>query len=133
MESEKLKNYIIEQAKFFLAQAGEFYPFGAVIGSNGSVIPLGVQLEDDHPQSQVVIEILENAVIKKLRNKEAKLAGIGTDVFYKPVGSNERKSSIQIRILRSDGESTDCYLPYRKEGEEIVYEDALSEKGTLNF
>ena len=134
MESEKLRDVIIDQAKYFLQNAGEFYPFGAMLSVAGSVVPIGVQMENDHPKPQEVIEILENTVIEKLKSRgEAKLAGIGTDVYYVPVGQTEKKSAIQIRILHTNGESVDYYLTYRKVAEKFIYEELITEKGTLNF
>jgi hypothetical protein len=133
MDLEKLRDVIIDQAKYFLAKAAEFYPFGAMINREGEVVPLGIKLDNDHPQSQEVIEILEKAIIPKLKNGEAKLAGIGTDVFYKPIDGAERKSAIQVRILEVNGKFIDYYLPYRNEGQKFAYEKLFSETGTLNF
>ena len=129
---EKLRDVIINQAKYFLANAGEFYPFGAMIAKDGSITPLGVQLEDDHPHPQEVIEVLESAIIKKLKNREAQFVGIGTDVNYKPVGRIEKKSAIQIRIL-GDDKSVDYYLSYRTENGEFIFEELFTESGTLTF
>ncbi|MBX2954510.1 MAG: hypothetical protein KF846_00035 [Cyclobacteriaceae bacterium] len=133
MESEKVKNYVIEQAKFFLTKAGEFYPFGVVIRIGGELVPLGVHLDNDHPTSQEVIDVLENAIVKKMRDNEISIAGIGADVFYNHGNSEEKKTAIQVRVLHSDGVSVDYFLPYEKSGDEIIYEMPIVDKGTLNL
>jgi len=133
MELERLKNVLIDQAKYFLANAGEFYPFGAVISTDGDIVPLGAQFENDRPTPQEVIGVLENSILRKLSKNEVKIAGIGTDVNYKPAGETEKKSAIQVRILESSGVSVDYYLPYRNETGNFVYEALFEEKGTLNF
>ena len=133
MSLEELRNTILNQAKYFLLNAGEFYPFGAAINKKSEIVPLGVQLENDHPKSHEVIEVLERVIISKLKDGEAKMAGIGTDVTYKPTEGTEKKSAIQVRILQSNGESIDYYQPYEKRGEDFFYEELFSEPGTLNF
>jgi hypothetical protein len=133
MEEEKLKNIIVEQAKFFLSEVGEFYPFGAMVNADGSIVPLGVQLENDYPNLMEVILVLEEAIIDKLKNREAKIGGIGTDVNYKPINETEKRSAIQIRILQVNGESKDFYLTYSNVNGKFIYEEIFSETGTLNF
>lgn len=130
---EKLREVILEQARFLQSRAGEFYPFGAFLTPDGRVVPLGVQLDNDHPQPQEVIKVLERVVVEKLKNNEATVAGIGTDVFYKDTEGNTRKSAIQIRLLQSNGESWDYYVPYVIEGGEFKYEVSFRENGTLSF
>jgi hypothetical protein len=64
---EDLRDIILNLAKYFLSNAGEFYPFGAVINKKDEIVPLGVQLENDHPKPHEVIEVLERVIISKLK------------------------------------------------------------------
>jgi hypothetical protein len=133
MAFEGLRDIVIEQAKYFLEKAGEFYPFGSAVDQNGTIIPIGVQLENDFSQPHEVISFLERVMIQKLKNHEAEAVVLGTDVTYKPAGGTEIRSAIQVRMLRSDGDSIDYYLPYQNRGGRFTYEEFFVEKGTLNF
>jgi hypothetical protein len=133
MNIDNLKNAIIDQAKYFLDHAGEFYPFGGVINNKDEIVPLAAATGDEHPQSQEVIDLLEKAIIEKLKNGEAKIAGICIDVTYKPRGENYKKSAIQIKMLQSDGASIDYYLPYNNIEDHIEYEELFDDIGTFKL
>jgi hypothetical protein len=133
MKFEKLRDVIVDQAKHFLLEAGEFYPFGGVVNSDGNITPLGVYLENDRPSPQDVIGLLEKAIIAKFHQREVSAAGICVDVHYRPTGEANKKSAIQIRMLGDTGESADYCLPYSIKDNTFVYESIFIEKGTLNF
>lgn len=126
-DESKLRDNIIDQAKYFLSNAGEFFPFGAYINRKDEIIPLGVYLENDNPNSPEVLELLRRAIDLKLAMGDAKIAGIGTDVFYRPATEVEKESAIHIQILQSNGEKTGYYVPYRNENGSFVYETPFME------
>lgn len=116
MEFDRLREAIINQAKHFLENAGEFYPFGGVINDTDEIVPLAAtpDPENDYPQPQEIIDLLEKAIIDKLKTGKAKAAGVCIDVIYRPRGAEHKKSAIQVKMLQSDGKSIDYYLPYKK-------------------
>lgn len=128
-----LRDNIIDQAKFYISKVGEFYPFGSVLNRDGTIAPLGVYLGDDNPESIEVIDVLEKAIRSKLKNKEINMAGIGTDVLYKPANQVDKMDAIQVRILTAESESKDYYLTYEKKDGEVIYGAMFSEPGTLKL
>lgn len=126
-DERKIKDNIIAQAKYFLSDAGEFFPFGAYINHKDEIIPLAVYLENENPESSAVLELLQRAIDLKLSTGEAKIAGIGTDVFYRPVPEVEKKSAIHIQILQNNSDTTSYYVPYRKENGNFAYEKPFKE------
>lgn len=132
-EIERLLENITNQAKHFLAEAGEFYPFGSVIKPDGKLVPLGVYLENDHPDSNQVLQILEQSIKTRLARKEAIAAGIGLDVLYKPIGKAEKVDAVKMMMLTEKGEAIDYYLPYKKEEGKFIFDKIVSETGTLKL
>jgi len=130
-ETIKLIDDIMSQAKLFLTDAGEFYPFGSYMKPDGTISPVGVYLENDHPESQDVLQILENAMKKRIEKKEAVVVGIGLDVLYKPDGESEKKDALKVMVLTNEGDSMDYYFPYKNKDGEFTFGKVFSETGTL--
>jgi hypothetical protein len=133
VELEMLIRMLLEQAKLFQLEANEFYPFGGLINKSGDIVPLGVYMENDHPDSHEVIQLLEKAILEKIDAGEAKLAAICADVFYKAANENIKKSAIQIRVVSETRDSIDYYLPYNNLDGEFSYEQLISGDGTLGL
>jgi hypothetical protein len=132
-EINRLIDNIMDQARCFLTDGGEFYPFGSVIKPDRSIVPLGVYLENDHPDSTEVLQILEESIKSRLLKREAIVAGIGLDVLYKPAGESEKIDALKIMILTEEGYSMDYYLPYKTSDGEFIFDRLFSETGTLRI
>jgi hypothetical protein len=119
---------ILDQANHYLNDAGEFYPFGAAISSQGELTPIGVYLENDFPKSNEVLEILENVIRKWIEDDEYKVAAVGIDVFIKSNrdGEVEKVSAVEVRLYPMYPELSSRFFAYTKEkGKYIFTETAL--------
>lgn len=96
----KLKEILLHQAEYFLQQAREFFPFGAVINSDDSISPLGVYLEEDRPESLKVIDELYKGITYGFKEKKYKFAAICIDVFV--TQGNLKRSALEMRFLSPD-------------------------------
>lgn len=110
-EEEKL---LIEnlkaQAKYFLEDAGEFYPFGAALDLQYEIKPLSVYLNEEFPTSEMVLKELEIAIKKKLEEGNYIEAAIGFDVNIK---DNKGKSSaLRVKIISRDDKEKYYDYPY---------------------
>jgi hypothetical protein len=103
-EGELLIDNVLFQAKTFLADAGEFFPFGSVIDRDGNLKPVGIYFGDDHPQSTEVLERIEQAIIDGLKKHDYRIAAIGLDVAINTRINTvlERKDAVEIRIYELD-------------------------------
>ena len=106
---ELLVNVIKAQAEVFLVNIGEFYPFGTYINNIGEIVPVGAYLEDDMPQSQNVMEMLEKCFKSKLIN-DYKVAALATDVLSTVNGV--KTDALQIRFFISGKEVSEVILKY---------------------
>jgi len=105
---------ILVQAKYFLDNADEFYPFGSVIDNKGELKPMGAYTGVEHPDSVEAFNLLEKGVKLGIEKKKYLAAAIGTDVFLSKEtgGEIEKRTAIQIRFYSSDPLTSDKYFYY---------------------
>lgn len=101
---QQLLDALIAQAKYFLNEAGEFYPYGTVLDANLQIRPLGFYSEEEYPEATEVLMQLETAVKEGLKNGKYLAALIGVDVsITAPEGnSSEKRQALQVRIYTGD-------------------------------
>jgi hypothetical protein len=99
---EILLKVIKQQAEIFLLDAGEFFPFGTCINKENKIIPTAAYLEDedDRPESQPLIEMLEGSLKRGLNNGEYIIGAVAFDILLTENG--EKHDAIAIRIYETD-------------------------------
>ena len=97
-----LLNVIKQQAKIFLLDAGEFFPFATCIDKENKIIPTAAYLEDenDRPESQPLIDMLEGSLKRGLNSGEYSIGAVAFDVLLTENG--EKYDGIAIRIYEVD-------------------------------
>ena len=88
------------QAKYFLEDAGEFYPFGAALDLQNKIKPLSVYLNEEFPTSEMVFKELEIAIKKKLDDGNYIEAAIGFDINIK--NNKGMSSALRVKIFSRD-------------------------------
>jgi hypothetical protein len=109
---KELRENITLQARHFLNEAREFYPFGAVINVNYLVKPVGIYFGQEHPESNDVINKLGSALYEGLQKGDYKIVGMGIDIYLPKTDDKETQSAIEIRIMNIDGLIAKYWLPY---------------------
>lgn len=112
-------NYLIGQAKYFLEEEGEFYPYGTVIDAELQIKPLGYYSEQEYPEPAQVLNDLETAVREGLSNGKYLAASIGVMVMIKAdeqetEATDDLKSALQVRIYSADGNTNVLYSIYEQ-------------------
>ena len=119
---ELLKNGIIEQAKYFLQEVGEFYPFGLAINSKGEIVPVGVYFGEEHPDSVIVITELGKVLFNGLKSGEYEIAAMGIDIFVNDNNVNSKKeSALEIRIMNNEKLLAKYIVPYIISNNEVIF------------
>lgn len=115
---EQLIEILKKHAVAFLNDADEFYPFGVGIGRERDIKSIGVYLENDYPESEEVLAVLERAIDKNLSNGEFMIAAIALDVYLST--ANEKTSAVEVRIFTSENKIEKLHIPYQKENGKYV-------------
>lgn len=131
---EKLKENITIQAKNYLSEFGEFYPFGAVILPNGELKPTSVYFNEEFPAKENVLKNLENALKEGVEKKLYSAVAIGVDVLTIPPEMEKKMDAIEIRVNLKNSFKINFYLPYEKlDSGKFKYYDVFSNEGTLSL
>lgn len=128
-EFNALLNSILEQATLFLEEIGSFYPFGTTVSSTGTVIPLGVYIDNEMDSSEVPI-LLGKAIDEKFKRSEIIAAAIAADVNFKTSPNDEPSRAIQIKLSHLIEEPLDYYLIYSIIGRKCSIEKCLFYPGS---
>ena len=107
-ETSLLTHYMLVQAKLFLEDADEFYPFGTAIDNSKGIKPLSVFFENDNPKSSKVFNLLEKAILKYVNDGTYISAAIGMDVYV--TTSGVKRTAIQITFYSKDERFSEVHL-----------------------
>ena len=105
---DDLIDLMLSQAKRFLEEMGEFFPYGSVLKSDTTLGTLGVYNDDDVDfNATKAIDIFSNNIIKSIKNNEILLGAIGIDVTV-----NGTENAIMIKVTNDGEEWHEKYFSY---------------------
>lgn len=112
-----------------LATHGEFYPFGAVMTTEGKTHMVSGFTEEDHPASTDVIRLLLEEMRKGVADKKFRATAVCMDVRIRHPDTGEESDAIEVSLEDVDGESVNLYLPYHEDSPETYgYGELLATK-----
>jgi hypothetical protein len=107
---QALVEHSLETAKQMLDQTNEFHPFGAFLGKNGTVHPLGVEVDKKNiPSNGDLIQ---------------EHYSLCYEVSIQLVASRNPTDAICVEIKVKDVPK--FYLPFSKSGETFVYDEVFA-------
>lgn len=130
---ELVRDFSIDQAKFYLEASKEFYPFGTVLKPDGTLNPVGIDLGGDYPDINEMIKVMEKSIIQRIKEGEIIAGAVGIDIFLRLEVSDKKISAIEIRTLNEDNISKTWHLPYVVVSEDVFYKDLSIIEGNLSL
>ena len=111
----------------FLEEKGEFSPYAVTLGHDGTLQRSG-DLTDEEKQMdpEKLIEQISATLASGARQKLHKATALGMDVKVKRFESEGFVKAIEVIIEHEDGYGFDCFLPYKKAGENYSYGSVFS-------
>jgi hypothetical protein len=109
---DELLNTLIPFAQQQLERHGEFYPFGATMSHAGEVGFLAGYAEDEHPESQPLIDLLVDGLRSKRDQYVA--TGICFDSRTEDPRTGEKTDAIAIDLEGVGDNPVTVYLPYHR-------------------
>ena len=100
---------VVRQAKIFLKELGEFYPFASFFDNEIRQLSL---FEEDISDINEYIHQLKEYLDKKIDEKEIKAYAICKNVNVKQKKSDNPKDCIEIKINYLGEEYESCFIPY---------------------
>jgi len=118
----ELMNTLLPFAKKMLTEHGEFFPFGASMSADGSVVHVGAkERNDEHPPSQRLIDLLTQSFQEQARSGDIRAAGICFDVRITPPGQSQKTDAVQMALEHQSGEVVDVFLPYWRDASDSLH------------
>ena len=130
---ELVRDFSIDQAKFYLEASKEFYPFGTVLKIDGTLNPVGIDLGGDYPDINEMIRIMEKSIVQRIKDEEIVAGAVGIDIFLKSDDTNKKISAIEIRSLNKDNISKTWHIPYVVVDNDVFYKNMFVIEGSLSL
>ena len=103
-------------AQRMLEEHGEFYPFGAAMRPDGTMVHVGVKDGREMPPSRDVLDTMMEAFRKAALLGTYRAVAAFVDVKIKAPGFDEKTDAVQICLEHVGGFCADVFAPYRLVG-----------------
>jgi len=120
-DKERVIDVIKKQAKIFLLDAKEFYPFGTYINRENDIVPAAAHSASEFPASQELIDILERDFIEGIKNDDYKIAVLATDISIKKNGLT--RDGIEMRFFEPGKDVYSQYYTYTIKKDSVDFSD----------
>jgi hypothetical protein len=126
-EAQLLTNDLLPFAKLMLRDHGEFWPFGGVLGTDGSITHTGANtgLMQDATPSEIA-GLLEEAFRSDAAQGKIRAAAILLNVTVRSRGNVD---AILVRLDHADGYAVSVYFPYAIAGGEVTTSEPFATEG----
>jgi len=129
---DKLREFLLPFAQNSLARHGEFFPFGAVVKTNGELSPQAFMHDNERPSSKEVIAMLYTVFCQQAAAGELTAIGICFNAPVIPPGKTDKVDAICLQLEHRQGESVKLCLPYHRSWFKLKY-DTLYATETKNI
>ena len=107
-------NQLLPMARKMILAHGEILPFGALLCSDNSLIPIEPPDISNCDDSQEIIDNLIHNATRQASDDTIIAVGIVIRCLTPPPGEKEERNSIQIYLEHIDGLATRVFFPYRR-------------------
>ncbi|MBK6398764.1 MAG: hypothetical protein IPP27_03145 [Bacteroidetes bacterium] len=104
MEKAVLIEAIKENAKYFLEEAGEFFPFAVCVNDEDQFVPIYLDDEEEFEDDESMIEELKFCVSKAIEEESFTIGAIAFDTIV--TLSDTEQNAIRVLFLKENNEIT---------------------------
>ena len=117
---EELMNEGIAFAERMLREHGEFFPFGIVRKSDGSIQHVGAWDGREQPPSTDLIELINQGFRTGADSGEYVATAIFFDVLTTPPGSSAKTDAVQVGLEHRSGYCVNVFFLYSRSPDGVV-------------
>jgi hypothetical protein len=130
-EMDALLDALLRFAQQSLERHSEFYPFAAVVDSDGQIQLVAGYAGDDNPDSLELIDLLYESLTRQSTAGEIRAAAVCADVRVTPPGAADKTDAIRVAIEHANADPVEVLLPYGKRRlRGIDYGELFAQSGT---
>lgn len=132
-DCEELMNAALPFAEKMLSEHGEFFPYGGAMRPNGEIVSVAGYDGREQPPSSDIIRLLKEAFVEGANNGSYSATALVYDVRIVTSEGDEKEDAIAVSLNHRDGYSVIVMFPYRLNGGDVVFGDALAEAGEADI
>ena len=125
---DALLNFLLAFVEDMLAKHGEFFPFAAMTAADGEIAAVAVDLGEEHPASDRVIEALTDALRARALDGRVRACGICSDAIVARADL-ERTDAVCVTLEHEELEPVEVYLPYSKGPDGYAFGELFAIRG----
>ena len=107
----ELLTYCTDFAQLMLKDSGEFYPFGAVLSSEGNVVAVGGSNGQEYPKAQEIYHLLTEAFVVDAKSGKIVGAALAANVNVPEQFESPSRDALRVH-LETEGYARFIYVPY---------------------
>lgn len=111
-ESEEVLNFLLQFAEQLLQKHGEFFPFAAAMLEDGEVQAITSYDGNEKPESQKVIDNLEEVFVRGAKSNEYRATGLAYMVGYTNQQTGQMDDAVCVNLDHKDDYSVKVFVPY---------------------
>jgi len=123
-DAEQLLDSVLPFAEKMLQEHHEFFPFGGHMTPDGKIVHDGAYDGTEHPPSQTLIDLLEQAFQRSAKEQKLRVCAIVYDIRTIPPGRTEKQDAIAVSIDHASGYSVVVIYPYTFDAEKKLQVEA---------
>ena len=127
-EIEQLLNFLLPVAEEHLSKTGEFYPYAAMVATDGEVKSVTAAAGEDPEVSDLLVSLHEELRAQAAQGS-IRASGIAADVTLTDPDSGETTDAVQLELDHLDADPVDIYVPYETAGSEVKFGELVSAQG----
>jgi len=133
-DAQELLDVLLPFAKQMLQQHEEFYPFGGRMVLDGTISHVGATFGTEHPPSQPLIQLMQDAFRAEARATGLRTCGILYDIRTVPPNRSEKQDAIAAALDHASGYSVVVIFPYRfDESRQLQVEPPFAVEGEYSI
>ena len=127
-EIEQLLKYLLPFAEEKLNRDGEFYPYAAMVASDGELRSVSAAA-GEQPDSGDLLLALHQELREQAAEGSIRASGIAADVMLTDPDSGETRDAVQVELDHADGDPVDIYVPYESAADGIRFGELVAATG----
>jgi hypothetical protein len=131
-ECETLMNELLPVAEKMLEKYGEFFPYGSVMNSDGSIRAVAYYDGNEHPKSQDLMDQLTTIYHEYSIKNQIKASGIVYDARVISPKTNAKTDAVIISLEHRDNYSVQVVFPYSIKNKKVVWDDIFAQRGKVD-
>jgi len=132
-ECETLMNELLPVAEQMLEKYGEFFPYGSVMNTDGSIRSVAYYDGNERPKSQELMDHLNTIYHEYALKHQIKASGVVYDARVISPKTNEKTDAVIISLEHKDSYSVQVVFPYSIMNKKVLWDELFAMKGKADI